>query len=311
MSQVQQPPQSSAHVVHLLPVYITGRLDASSSEQVRAHLTLCQSCQAEFASWQAVSQATRQAEAALPLPAVEMMSRVWDRLDALEIQRAQAPQRSLQGVARHLWLVFTRQIQLVHRSVWIASVLVNVLVLVLVFSSSPPGVHNHLRNIEGVLALFTTVVAAAGIAFIYQAEKDAGYEVVLSTPTSIRIIMICRMVLVIGYNFLLAGVTSSIVALFAGGNLWDFAQLWLGPMLLLASISLSVSVTLGSVFGIAVSLVIEVFQAWADSFQRLVPVLQILHENIGQTTPWTLLAALILLAFAVYYAPRQPRLATS
>lgn len=189
--------------------------------------------------------------------------------------------------------------------------LVNILMLVLVFLSNPFSIHNHLRNIEGGLALFTTVVSAAGIAFIYQAEKDAGYEVILSTPTSIRVMMICRMILVIGYNFLLAAITSSIVSIISGGNLWDFAQLWFGPMLLLASISLSVSVTLGSVFGIAATLVVEIFQAFTASLQNATPVLRFLSENIGRTTLWNVVAALLLLAFAVYYAPRQPRLAST
>ncbi|HEV2583046.1 MAG TPA: zf-HC2 domain-containing protein [Ktedonobacteraceae bacterium] len=298
----------TGHISDLLPAYLNGRLDAHSGAEVRAHLALCQTCEAELASWQAISKATHAEEEALPLPAAHTMSRVWEKLDAMEIQQAQAPRHTLQEIAQHMWLVFTRQIPLIHKSIWIASVLVNILMLVLVFLSDPFSIHAHERSIEGVLALFTTVVAAAGIAFIYQAEKDAGYEVILSTPTSIRVMMICRMILVIGHNFLLAAITSGIIASITGGNVWDFAQLWFGPMLLLASISLSFSVMLGSAVGIAASLVIEVLQAMATSVEKVVPALQFLRDTIGQTTPWTVLAALALLAFAIYYAPRQPRL---
>ncbi len=186
-----------------------------------------------------------------------------------------------------------------------------VILMLVLIAFSGADLRHHLQNVETVLAFFSTVTAATGIAFIYQAEQDAGYEIILATPTSIRIIMICRMLLVIGFNFLLTAITSAIIAFTLGGNLWDFVQLWLGPMLLLASISLTVSVTLGSVFGVAASLIIEVLQAIFSSPERTAPVLQFLRMNIGQTTPFTLILAFILLAFAIYYAPRQPRLSNS
>ena len=298
------------HILDLLPAYLNGRLDITNVERARAHLARCEACRLELSSWQSVQSTTQAVVASTPLPSLNIMNQVLAKIDAQEVQAQQRKQRSISRSAVHLWLVFKKQIPLIHKSIWIAAVGVNILILVLI-AFSGPDLRHHLQNVETVLAFFSTVTTATGIAFIYQAEQDAGYEIIVATPTSIRIIMICRMVLVIGFNFLLTAITSAIIAFTLGGNLWDFVQLWLGPMLLLASISLTVSVTLGSVFGVATSLIIEVLQAVFSSAERTAPALQSLRMNIGQTTPFTLILAFILLAFAIYYAPRQPRLSNS
>lgn len=300
--------QNDQHISTLLPAYLNGTLDAASAERVRVHLETCGDCRRELAVWEAVSGATQLASASAPAPSPMLMNAVWVKIDAQE--KAAAQQKSLKRAAYHLWLVFARQVPLIHKSIWIASILVNVLMCALVFLGRAGARHN-LHNVEGVLAFFTTVAAAAGVAFMYQAEHDAGYEIVLSTPTSIRIVMICRMALVVGYNMALAALTSATIAIALGGTLWDFMHLWLGPMLLLASISLAVSVIFGSVVSLAISLVLEVMQAIITSLEKTTPVVHFLSVNLLQTTPVALFIALLLIVFAVYYAPRQPRLSNS
>jgi len=297
--------QNNQHISDLLPAYLNGSLDAVGAQRVRAHLETCKDCRHELSAWEAVSGAARFASASMPAPSPLLMNAVWGKIDTRD--KAMAQQKSIQRVAYHLWLVFTRQIPLIHKSIWIASVLINIFMCVLVFLSHASARHN-LHGVEEVLAFFTTIAAATGVAFMYQAEHDAGYEIILSTPTSIRIVMICRMVLVVGYNMALAAVTSAIIAIALGGTLWDFMRNWLGPMLLLASISVAVSVIFGSVVSVAVSLLLEVLQAITTSLENTMPFIHFLRANLLQTTPTALFFALLLIVFAVYYAPRQPRL---
>lgn len=301
--------QSNQHISALLPAYLNGSLDAPVAERVRVHLETCADCRSDLAAWQAVSGATQlaaqQASASAPSPSPVLMEAVWAKIDAQE--KAAMQHRSFRRGVHHLWLVFSRQVPLIHKSIWIASILVNILMLVLIFLGREGARHN-LHSVEGVLAFFTTIAAAAGVAFMYQAEHDAGYEIILSTPTSVRIMMICRMLLVVGYNMALAALTSAIIAIALGGTLWDFMHIWLGPMLLLASISLTISVIFGSVVSLAISLLLEVAQAVISSMERLIPAVHFVRVNLLQTTPLALCIALLLIVFAVYYAPRQPRL---
>lgn len=300
--------QNNQHISDLLPAYINGKLDAASAERARIHLETCEACRHELAAWEAVSGAAQLASASGPAPSPMLMNAVWAKIDAQE--KAVAPHKSIKRLALHLGLVFSRQIPLIHKSIWIASILVNVLMCALVFLGHAGARHN-LNSVAAVMAFLTTIAAAAGVAFIYQAEHDAGYEIILSTPTSIRIVMICRMVLVVGYNLALAAVTSAIIAITLGGTVWDFMHIWLGPMILLASISLTISVIFGSVVSVVAALFLEILQAIITSFARTTPFVHFLHANLLQTTPTALFIALLLIVFAVYYAPRQPRLSNS
>lgn len=300
--------QNSQHISDLLPAYINGKLDAASTERVRIHLETCGACRHELAAWEAVNGATQLASASGPAPSPLLMNAVWAKIDAQE--KAIAPRNSIKRLVLHLGLVFSRQIPLIHKSIWIASILVNVLMCVLVFLGHAGARHN-LNSVAAVMAFLTTIAAAAGVAFIYQAEHDAGYEIILSTPTSIRIVMICRMVLVVGYNLALAAITSAIIAITLGGTVWDFMHIWLGPMILLASISLTIAVIFGSLVSVVAALFLEILQAIITSFARTTPFAHFLHANLLQTSPTALLVALLLIVFAVYYAPRQPRLSNS
>ncbi len=302
-----QFPQDREHVVDLLPAYISGNLDAASAILVRDHLPECEACRLELASWEAIRDAAQLAMVSAPLPSAQILDQVWTRIDTSPAPEV-VTRRWLPGyLMAHLWLVFRKQIGIIHKSIWIVSAMVMAFGCILIFAATA-GNHNHIHEAQLLLALLASVIGASGVAFIYGAENDAGFELTLSTPTSIRIVMICRMILVVGYDLLLSALASTILALSYGGGPWEIIQLWLGPMLLLASISLVLSMMVGSVIGLLFSLILEATQALPTNIEQGLLGLQLAHPNLWQTNPVILLLAVLFFVFAILYAPRQPRL---
>ena len=335
-----QIPEDRAHVVELLPAYVNGQLDAASVSRVRAHLVSCATCQVELANWEAVKEAARQVFAATPLPSAHVMNHVWERIDAAEqasevwnrpllsqVQAAgsrlltsgrertalaqnrqawlNAPARAL----RRLWLVFRTQIPLIYKSIWIASALVCLFGLILTVSMAQRSAETK-GTIADIMVLFIAVVGAVGGAFLYGSSVDPGFELTIATPTSVRLVMLCRMVIVLGYNMLLALVASAVFAALYGGSLWGFVQLWLGPMIFLASLCLALSLFVGSTFALLCAIVIEVLQTFPQRFVAHLVNIPLPTLDLNATSPVLLIAALFLLAFALFWVPRQPRLSS-
>jgi hypothetical protein len=300
-------PQSHDHVTDVLPEYVNGRLDRANAGRVREHLLDCEACQLELSSWEAIRGASQFAMASAPLPSAQTLDQVWEKIDAPATQEVTTHRKSASDMLLHLWLVFRKQIGIIHKSIWIVSAMVMIFGCILaLFAIS--GNHSHIHDAQLLLALFASVTGASGVAFIYGSENDTGFELTLSTPTSIRIVMICRMILVVGYNLLLSAVASTVLALSYGGGPWEIIQLWLGPMLLLASISLALSLMVGSAIALLFSLILEVTQALPPYMEKGLIGLQLALPELWQTNPTILLLAVFFFVFAIFYAPRQPRL---
>src|SRR6185312_3079203 len=113
-----QIPQDREHMADLLPAYVNGQLDASSTRLVREHLLSCVSCRLELATWETLKETATQVYAATPLPEPQLMDQVWARIAASE-EKGQMLQRwSPQRLLRRGWLVFRSQIPLIHKSLW-------------------------------------------------------------------------------------------------------------------------------------------------------------------------------------------------
>jgi hypothetical protein len=301
-----QLPQNQNHITDLLPAYTNGKLDSSTAINVDEHLSHCKSCQTELKNWEMIKETVQFAIASETPPSTNILDNVLLKIDTIsnEVQ-IHSPFNLYTFV--HLWLVFAQQIRLIHKSIWIVSTLVGVFCCSMAFIFSRHAQYN-LQNMTSILVLFTAVVASSGVAFIYGSDNDAAFEITLATPTSIRIVMLCRVVLVIGFNFILSAIASFIIALVHSGGIWEIMQLWLGPMLLLSSISISLSLLVGSAFAVATTLILEALQAIPVTIEKGLVVLQFARPDVWQTSPTVLLLALFLFVFAVFYAPRQPRL---
>jgi len=333
-----QTPHNFEHVADLLPAYVNGTLNAVESKRVQQHLLYCEACSSELATWQALRETVQLSLAATPLPAAHTLTQVWAKLEATpqppitqatpsthqiqvihqthqthQTQSTQVSQtklwQSLTLSLLHFWLVLGKQVPILHASIWIATPLVILLGGGLAFYDI---ISIHVAGIASnwSLPLFTTVSAAASAAFIYGVENDGGFEITLSTPTSIRLVMLCRMLLVVGYNFILAALASAIIAVAAGGGLWQIIQMWLGPMLLLSSFTLALSMLLGSWVALLASIILETGQAFLLNVDKHMTVIHLSQADIWHTNPMMLVLALLFIAFAILYAPKQPRLSS-
>ena len=323
------------HIADLLPAYVNGTLNSTESNRVQQHLLLCEACSNELATWQTLRETAQFSLASTPLPTLNTLTQVWARLEAtpqpsltqptqviqpLQVSQPSQPLQvsqprqttrwqSLLSSLLHLWLVFKRQVPLIHLSIWLATP------LVILFGGGLAFYDIIIIHVAGIatnwsLPLFTTVSAAASAAFIYGEENDAGLELTLSTPTSIRLVMLCRMLWVVGYNFVLAALASTIIAVAHGGGLWQIMQMWLGPMLLLSSFTLALSMILGSWVAVLVSIILETAQAFLLDTNTHPVMIHLSQTGLWRTNPTMLLLALLFIAFATFYAPKQPRLAS-
>jgi hypothetical protein len=218
------------------------------------------------------------------------------------------PRRSLKHFIAHLWLVFSRQIPLVPKSVWIVPIL-SMFIWCIITAYSHVSSPVDIQGVTRTLALLTTISAATGAAFLYGKEYDPGFEMTLSTPTSTRVVMLSRFLLVIGFNALLTSCASAVIALMYGGGLWSIIHVWLGPMLLTGSIAITLSLMIGSWFATLATCVLEAAQAFTVTIQHDIPIVVLAHSNTWQTNPPILLLAIFFIAFAAFYMSRQPRLA--
>ena len=232
---------------------------------------------------------------------------LWSPVRFLFMMVGWGPLWSPVGFFVRLWLLCKSQALIIHKSIWIVTPLVLLFGTVLSLIAIESG-GTHLHIAESVLSLITALSSASGAAFLFGEENDPGLEITLSTPTSIRLVMLCRLALVMGYNIALAAIASLVIAVAHGGSAWEIMQTWLGPLLLLSSITLMLSVVIGSWFALLAGILLESLRALPGFFDQHAPLLQIVNPASWPTSPTIVFLAVLLIVFAVFYAPRQPRL---
>src|ERR1700737_3290263 len=189
-SQIQK---SHTNFADLLPAYVNRKLDRQHTQEVQRHLLNCKACQVELANWQALREAAQYTLTATPQPSTNSLERAWEKIEALP-QSSPSPESVMGRAILHLWLIFKGQVRLIHRSIWAVPPLLLLFGCGLGLFAIARSI-SHLQQVETILALITTVSAAVGVAFIYGVDNDAAIELTLSTPTSIRIVMLRRRVL--------------------------------------------------------------------------------------------------------------------
>ncbi len=203
----------------------------------------------------------------------------------------------------HAWHIFLRQPAVLQHN-WFAPVLTLLLADIAVILAAMQMTTN-LHDISLLLGVVTTLSAAIGIAFAANLSHDAGSEITLATATSVRMILFCRLLVVIASTCLISGGASVAVALAYGQGPWGVIQLWLGPLLLISSLTLALVLLLGSWVAFIAACVLEAVQTLRiNAGGQLLPLQ---HPALWQSNPLIFALALLFLLAAFLYAPRQSR----
>lgn len=299
---------SVRHVTDDLPLYVLRELSAVEELRIREHVAACASCAADLREWEAVAGLERAALRTVPTPPAGLMDGVWAALASESPAREPAPvaeerrtrvrHTRLMPSGMHAIAVLVAQCRLLPRVMWSASA-TGILLAVLFAATLPRGTGE-----ANILAFALPLIAAAGMAFLYGPETDMSLELALSTPTSARMVLVSRFALLFAFDALLAVAGTAVLALWHGENLAALVAVWLGPMTLLAALSLLVSLVLGpgSALGGAAALWLSRLVHLSDGVSlHLIP-------SAPPSTPAVLLLAAGCVAVAVLYVPRLERL---
>lgn len=297
---------SNHHVVDLLPAYINNTLDEKEERAVERHLDGCAVCEAELASWKAVSEASTLASQNVPDPSAAILT---GALAEIELQEEEVPAAGSSSITSRLslaWQLLRGQLPLVRREIWIASPLTMAVGCIVALMTMTP-------NGAGLtLAIFAPMVAALGVAFVYGPENDPSLEVTLSTPTSPRLVLLARLTLVYAYDLALALLATGVLAVAKSGtSLWPLISLWIGPMLFLSALALVLSLLLGATTAAFAATGLWVSRIVALSDVTVAPTSRTseLIEVFWLSNTMLLALAAIMLVTAFLYTYRTERLA--
>ena len=295
---------SNAHPKDLLPTHVNGTLGPAEGQRVDEHLRACAACRTELASWEALAGATVAASERLPSPPPGVLEGALAKIEAEEEPSEAGPAAARRPAAKLSLAVqlLAGQMPLVRREIWSASA-VTMAMGCLVSTLTATGA----SAAGSAFAVFAPVIAAVGVAFVYGPENDPSLEVALSTPTSPRLVLLARLVLVYGYDLALAlAATVALAAANGAFGLWPLISLWIGPMLFLSALALLVSLLFSPTAALFVALALwgtrlaagtgnvpgQTRPAWAETAQAL------WHADA------LLPLAVVLLAVALFVAPR-------
>lgn len=264
--------------------YMNQTLSDHERSAVEAHLAHCPWCQADVAEWRMTRDALQRAAAATPQPSANLWAKLETRLDAPKPRRMGALRES----TAFLWYLLRAQIPLIRRDLWAASALVLIIGWVISFLLSA----QRAMPSAVVLAVLAPLIAALGLSVVYGPENDVGLEWAMASQTSPRQVLLCRFVLVFGYNLALTLVLLGVFKLIIPGfDVTAMLDLWLGPMFFLSGISLLLSLAIGVNASVTGSLVL-----WTLRVIALMPVDTRFATLQSLSSFWSSTPILLLLA---------------
>jgi hypothetical protein len=250
----------------LLPDYLSGSLDATTQARIGAHVATCAACQQELETWRLIADTWRTSSQAVVAPPAVFEAAV---LQIAQRERRLSRVQGLLQALRAAHLLLVEQARLMRQGFWLASAL-GIIVSWLIALSSPAS------SVQIVLSLTIPLLTAVGVSLIFYPTLDPFIEIVLATPTSLRLLLLARLTVVLAYDGALAlAATASLAAFAHGGSVWLFVSGWLGPMVFLAALALLISQRWGTTAGMAAAL-----SAWAAR------VLLAANDQLGVLNPF-------------------------
>jgi hypothetical protein len=160
---------------------------------------------------------------------------------------------------RDLWFPMTllrAELQLLRYELWVASILVIAIGLLVT------SLTNETAQISLPFVQIAPVMAALGVAFIFNLNSEPPSEIILTCLISIRMILLARLTIIYCINLLL-GVAGSVFIVVTNSNLslWPLIAAWLVPMTLLSALAFFLGIVAKDpLFGSVVSLVLWIWQ---------------------------------------------------
>ena len=203
------------------------------------------------------------------------------------------------------WLLLRAQAKVVRGEIWVASALVIAVgTLVTLLADGGASSASALP-----LTLVAPVVAAVGISFLYGAESDPALELELATPTSPRLVLLARLVLVYGFDLGLGLAGSVALAmLMPEVSLWPLVTTWLAPMSALSALAflltvLSRDATLGTLTSLGLWALQSVLRIVDPAFVHL----RLPDLMAPAARPWLWAVALVLGGLALWAGGHEER----
>jgi hypothetical protein len=268
-----------------IPFMVSGQLPPEEAAHLKAHLVDCAECRSEIDFWTSVAGEVIEVDANILTP-VRIDNKVLYTLH---------PGLAVQKTLRRTFSLLKAQAYLVRREMWPATAGIMALGVIMVILSKELA----------VLTFLAPLVAAASLAAIYGPQNDPASELALATPTSSWKVLLARLTLVSGYNFILALVSSLVLLLiFPVDILGSLILSWFGPLTLLSALALMLSLWIGTANAITVT-----YALWISQYirpTRLVnefPSLQIWDKFLtGYRQFWLSPGLLVMLAVLIILA---------
>ncbi|MDL1883249.1 hypothetical protein FBR01_06330 [Anaerolineae bacterium CFX8] len=202
-------------------------------------------------------------------------------------------------------LILRAEARIIRREIWLASALVMALGVLTTL-----GINS--TNAATPLTILAPVVAAVGMALLYDSDMEQVLELADSTAVSARLLLLARLTLVFGFNLALGlGGSVALSLLRADMLLWPLVMSWLAPMAFLSALAFLLSVVTGdAIAGAVFSLAIwgmHVFVRSMPASGDLSWILSLPGLADPAARPFLFAAALLLVMAALWLAGDSER----